>query len=121
MSEPRPSPRLGYWVGQLMAWNSRGGDAAEAQGIVRELTAEVARTAARAAIQLVHDADSEAESSLRARLVAEVENHWPDIAGDIDDSTWLVCSCGWDSSKKGADDWVTHVLAVIKGQEPPRA
>lgn len=29
----------GYWVGQLMRWHSQGGDAAEAQRIVRELEA----------------------------------------------------------------------------------
>lgn len=40
---PPEAHGTGYWVGQLMRWHSQGGDAAEAQRIVRELEAHYSR------------------------------------------------------------------------------
>jgi Holliday junction resolvase len=50
-----------------------------------------------------------------------IEDHWPDIAAAGDDSTWLECSCGWDSSVKGAVDWHQHLVNAVEdalGLEP---
>ena len=42
-----------------------------------------------------------------------IEDHWPDIGAAGDDSTWLECICGWDSSKKGAVDWYQHLVNAV--------
>ena len=48
-----------------------------------------------------------------ADVLARVADHWPEIDGDVDDSTWLTCSCGWDSSEPKAVDWYQHLVDAI--------
>jgi len=55
----------------------------------------------------------EAEASSSDELRAALDDHWPEIHSWIDDSTWLACSCGWDSSEPKAVDWVTHLRAAL--------
>lgn len=43
------------------------------------------------------------------QTLAIIEDHWPEIDADVSDSTWLVCTCGWDSSVKGVVDWYQHL------------
>lgn len=43
------------------------------------------------------------------QTLAIIEDHWPDIGTAGDDSTWLECVCGWDSSEKGSGDWYQHL------------
>ena len=58
----------------------------------------------------VHLSDAEAE------MLDLIEDHHPGIGSWIDDSTWLDCSCGWDSSKPKAVDWHQHLIdALSKG------
>lgn len=51
------------------------------------------------------------------RMLAIIEDHRPDIGSDIDDSTWLTCSCGWDSSKSRVD-WQEHLVEAVRKVRP---
>lgn len=43
------------------------------------------------------------------QTLAIIEDHWPEVQSWVDDSTWLTCVCGWDSSVKGSVDWYQHL------------
>ena len=48
-----------------------------------------------------------------AAVLAMMEDHHPEIGSWVDDSTWLECSCGWDSSKPKAVDWHQHLIDAV--------
>lgn len=60
-----------------------------------------------------HEAVAAVEAEAVAAVLAMMGDHHPKICSWIDDSTWLECSCGWDSSKEGAVDWHQHLIAAV--------
>ena len=48
-----------------------------------------------------------------AAVLAKMTDHFPEIHSWVDDSSWLACSCGWDSSKPKAVDWHQHLIDAI--------
>ena len=56
---------------------------------------------------------AEAIEEVEGAVLGIIEDHWPQIDGDVDDSTWLTCVCGWDSSVKGVDDWHQHLVNAV--------
>lgn len=60
------------------------------------------------------DADHEEHDRAieQAAVKAALEGHEPRITGDVDDSTWLMCDCGWDQMKAN-EPWGEHIDARL--------
>lgn len=48
------------------------------------------------------------EDQIETLTMMAIEDHHPEIGVDISDSTWLECSCGWDSSRAKVG-WYEHL------------